>query len=224
MEQYGVSRNTARLAVAQLVNEGLVVHVPGRAGGMVVRERVTWTYHASHAEQLHGIRSETDAYVTEVRAQGLEPSQDFSSQLVALPAEIAERLEVEEQSTAVRRRCVRKINGQPNSLQDSYYPMDLAGEVRELLSPTDIPQGTTLLLAERGHRQVAFREEITARMPAPDEATLLELGAGTPVLVYVRTAYTRHRPVRVTITTFAGDRNRIVYTLGDVDVMDRGDQ
>src|SRR5262245_22080829 len=92
MERYSVSRNTVRLAVAQLVNAGLVVHVPGRAGGMVVRERVTLTYHASRAEQPDGLRSESDAYFTEVRDQGHTPSQKFELRVLALPAEIAERL------------------------------------------------------------------------------------------------------------------------------------
>jgi hypothetical protein len=36
--------------------------------------------------------------------------------------------------------------------------MDLAEQVRELMSPTDIAQGTHRLLAERGHLQVAFRD------------------------------------------------------------------
>jgi GntR family transcriptional regulator len=223
MERYQVSRNTVRLAVAQLVNEGLVVHVPGRSGGMIVRERVTLTYHASRAEQPDGLRGETDAYISEVRDQGYTPSQTFESKLISLTPEIAERLEVDEGSTAVLRRCLRSVNNIPHSIQDSFYPMDLAEEVRELLSPTDIPQGTTRLLAERGHQQVAFREEISTRMPNVEEARLLDLGAGTPVLEYVRTAYTAQRPVRVTVTIFAGDRNRIVYILGDASVMDRED-
>jgi GntR family transcriptional regulator len=93
--------------------------------------------------------------------------------------------------------------------------MDLAEEVRELMSPGDIAQGTTRMLAERGHLQVAFRDEIEARMPTPTDAALLGLHAGTPVIYYLRTAYTAQRAVRVTLTTFAGDRNRIVYTIGD---------
>jgi len=223
MEHYGVSRNTVRLAVGQLINEGLVEHVPGRTGGMVVRERLTLTYHASRAEQPNGLRSESDAYFTEVREQGYAPSQEFELRIVKLPAELAERLEVDEHSSALLRRCVRSVNGHPASIQDTYYPMDLAEEVRELFSPTDIAQGTTRLLAERGHLQVAFREEICTRMPTPEETGLLELRGGTPALVYVRTAYTTQRPVRVTITIFAGDRNRIVYTLGDTTVMNRED-
>lgn len=45
-EQYGASRNTVRDATALLINEGLVHRVPGRSGGMIVRRRVTLTFHA----------------------------------------------------------------------------------------------------------------------------------------------------------------------------------
>ena len=44
----------------------------------------------------------------------------------------------------------------------------------------------------------------------------LGLGIGTPVLVYVRTTYSEKRPLRLTLTIFAGDRNRVVYELGDI--------
>jgi GntR family transcriptional regulator len=65
--------------------------------------------------------------------------------------------------------------------------------------------------------EVGWVDEITARMPTPDEAATLELGTGVPVLVYVRTALTETRPDRLTTTIFAGDRNRLVYELGNVD-------
>lgn len=218
VSMFGVSRNTVRLAVKLLIDEGLVRRVAGRDGGMVVRgqEKVVLTYHASRAEQPDGLRGESDAYFTETRAQGHTPSQTFESRLVALSPEIAERLQVAPGETAVLRRCVRSVNDQPSSIQDTYYPMDLAEEVRELLSPAHIPQGTTRLLAERGHLQVAFRDEIEARMPTPSDAGLLDLPAGTPVIYYMRTGHTHERAVRVTITTFAGHRNRLVYTIGDV--------
>ncbi|MEV0290679.1 UTRA domain-containing protein [Kribbella sp. NPDC050820] len=53
-------------------------------------------------------------------------------------------------------------------------------------------------------------------MPRPDEARKLGLNAGTPVLVYVRTTYSDKRPLRLTLTIFAGDRNRVVYEIGDL--------
>lgn len=139
----------------------------------------------------------------------------------SLSPDLAERLHVEPDSVAVLRRCVRYVNGQPSSLQDTYYPMDLAEEVRELLSPKDIPQGTTRLLAERGHEQKACYDEYVSRMPTPEEANLLGLQPGTTILLHIRTGYTELRPVRVSFNVFAGDRNRIVTTHGDVRIIGR---
>lgn len=221
MEQNGVSRNTVRLATALLVNEGLIEHVAGRTGGMVVRQRIMLTYHASRAEMPGGLWSESDAWFGEVRDQGYEPSQDFEVKVIALPAEIAERLGVEADSSAALRTCIRKVNGLPSSIQATYYPMDLCEEIPELLSPRDIPQGTTRLLADRGYPQPAAVDEMTAVMPSPEQATLLNLPAGTPVLAYIRTGYAAARPVRVSVTTFAGDRNRVVHTIGDPEVIAR---
>lgn len=224
MDHYGVSRNTVRLATGALINEGLVMSVPGRNGGMVVREQITLSYHASRAEMPDGLYSESDAYFGEVRGQGYEPSQEFETRIVSLPAEHAARLGIDEGSSAVLRRCVRSINGRRNSIQDSFYPEWLTQAVPQLRSPRDIAIGTTRLLRDEGYLQVAFIDEITARMPTPEEAELLELRAGTPVLSYVRTAHTVERPVRVTVTTFAGDSNRMVYTLGDTEVIQRADR
>ncbi|WP_405099550.1 GntR family transcriptional regulator [Micromonospora sp. NBC_01412] len=220
-EQYGASRNTVRDATALLVNEGLVHRVPGRGGGMIVRRKVTLTFHAHRAEMPAQPTAETDAWRSEVVAQGYEASQEFSLTIQSLSPDLAERLHVEPDSVAVLRRCVRYVNDQPSSLQDSYYPMDLAEEVRELLSPKDIPQGTTRLLAERGHEQTAFYDEYVSRMPTPEETRLLGLQPGTTILLHIRTGYTAQRPVRVSFNVFAGDRNQIVTTHGDVRIIGR---
>jgi GntR family transcriptional regulator len=223
MASHGTSRNTVRLAVAALVNEGLVVMRPGRRGGAFVRDRAALTYHASRAEQPDGLVSEADAFFTETSAQGRQPTQEFSVHLEALDVGIATRLDVDEGSPAVVRRCLRSVDGTPSSTQDSYYPEWLVELVPDLRSPHDIRQGTTRLLAESGHLQVAFRDELGGRMPSPEEVEMLALSAGTPVIEYIRTAYTADRPVRVTRSIFAGDRNRIVYTLGDAEVLARLD-
>lgn len=85
-----------------------------------------------------------------------------------------------------------------------------------LLTPRDIPQGTIRAMAEHGYVEVGYVDEVTTRMPSPDEVRKLALGPGVPVMVYVRTTYTKQRPVRLTLTIFAGDRNRSVYELGDL--------
>ncbi|HZD72367.1 MAG TPA: UTRA domain-containing protein [Actinomycetota bacterium] len=74
-------------------------------------------------------------------------------------------------------------------------------------------------MADHGHIQVGHVDEITTRMPTPEEASTLDLGASVPVLVYVRTAYTKDRPVRLIETVFAGDRNRLMYELGHLEAL-----
>lgn len=215
-ERFGVSRDTIRDATATLVNEGLVERVAGRTGGMVVRDRLVVTFHASWAEDPGGPRSEADSWITEVAAQGYTPTQNFSCHVVTLTAELADQLRLDSPGPAVLRRCVRFVNGMPSSIQDTYYPKWLTDLVPDLLSPEDIKIGTTHLLADRGFVQAGYQDHLIARMATPEEASLLALGAGTPVLVKTRIAMTTTRVVRVTIETMAGDGNRVEYEIGDL--------
>jgi GntR family transcriptional regulator len=214
-ERYQVSRNTVRLALAMLANEGAITSTPGR--GTFVRDRVMVTYHASWAERHERPASDQgDAYRAEISGQGLTPEyRNFQMRIVPASADLAERLEVEDGDSLVSRSFLRLVDGEPSSLQDSYYPMDIAEECG-LLTPRDVPHGTVRAMVERGYVELGYVDEITTRMPSPDEARELTLAAGVPVIVYCRTAYTKRRPVRLTLTTFAGDRNRVVYELGDL--------
>jgi len=53
-------------------------------------------------------------------------------------------------------------------------------------------------------------------MPTPEEARLLDIGPGVPVLLWTRTGYSAEKPIRCTITTFRGDLNRMTYEIGDL--------
>ncbi|WP_405070392.1 GntR family transcriptional regulator [Kribbella sp. NBC_01510] len=214
-EQYGVSRNTVRLAFAQLQNEGMITSTQGR--GTIVREQVITTYHASWAESRDRMSSDqVDAFHAEQAAQGHKSAyRDFEMRIVPASPELAERLSVDEGDSLVSRSFVRQVDGDPSSLQDSYYPMDIAQECG-LLTPHDVAGGAIRAMAAKGHVEIGYIDEVTTRMPRPDESRKLGLGIGTPVLVYVRTTYSDTRPLRLTLTIFAGDRNRLVYELGDI--------
>lgn len=58
-------------------------------------------------------------------------------------------------------------------------------------------------------------------MPTPEEARLLDIGAGIPVLLWTRTGYSDGRPVRCTLTTFRGDLNRMNYEDAHIMTLDR---
>ena len=220
-DRYKVSRNTVRLALGLLANEGVITSTPGR--GTFVRDRAVLTYYASRAEAADRPDTEKgDAYVTEVREQGRQPSQTFEMRIVPASLAVAQRLHVDEGEGVAVRRVMRRVNGEPWSLQDSSYPMDVAQECG-LLAPYDITRGTIRVMAEHGYVEVGHVDEITTRMPTPEEAHTLDLATGVPVLMYIRTAYTKNRPVRLTETIFAGDRNRVAYELGQLDALREGD-
>lgn len=214
-ERYGVSRNTVRLAVGMLANEGTITSTPGR--GTFVRSQAVMSYHASWAESQdrHG-SDQADAYRAEVALQGhASDYREFEMRIVPADADLARRLDVDAGSALVSRAFLRLVDNEPSSLQDSYYPMDIAQECG-LVTPHDIPEGTIRAMAAHGYVEIGYVDELTTRMPTPDEARRLRLGSGSPVLVYVRTTYTKDRPLRTTVTIFAGDRNRVIYELGDL--------
>jgi GntR family transcriptional regulator len=216
MEEFSTSRETIRDATAMLIHEGLVERVPGRGGGTVVRDRLLVTFHASFAEHPGAAYGESDSWHNDVRAQGLEPSADFECRLVRLTPEQADHLRLDGPGPAVLRRCIRYVNGKPSSIQDSYYPEWVVDKVPELRSPDDIAQGTTRLLAERGYRQTGYLDTTSARMATPDEAAVLGIGSGTPVLIKTRVACTAERVVRLTIEIMRGDANAVEHEIGDV--------
>lgn len=215
MATHDVSRNTVRLALGMLQNEGMITSTPGR--GTIVRERIMADYHASWAEsRARRASDQADAFQSEMAEQGRHAEyRDFAMSIEAAGPDLAKRLRVNEGDSLVARAFIRYADSQPLSLQTSYYPMDIAQEAG-LLVPHDVPGGAIRAMADKGHVEIGYRDEISTRMPNPDESRKLQLGSGTPVIVYARTTFSAERSLRLTLTTFAGDRNRVIYELGDL--------
>jgi GntR family transcriptional regulator len=212
---HGVSRDTVRKAVGELVSQGLV-ETRGRHGTFVRTPQVL-RYLATVAEEADRPRAgeARDAFFDEVLAQGRQPSQDFSMVIEPAGHDVATRLEVAKQELVVARMCLRLVDDVPWSDQASYYAMDVS-QAAGLVTPRDIPQGTVRAMADVGLHEIGRRDELSARMPTPEEANALQIGPGVPVILYYRTTYNEERPLRVTRTLFAADRNTIVYELGDL--------
>ncbi|MGV9604065.1 GntR family transcriptional regulator [Streptomyces sp. NPDC003631] len=211
--RFGASRNTVRNGLKLLVSEGLVTSSQGL--GYEVRSHEVFTLNASKFENLT-FPQNGDAYSTDVTNAGRRPHQTFRVELVPAPERIADLLKIEPGSTTVLRFCHRYVDDTPWSTQATYYPGWLVEEAPRLAEPGDIEEGTTRYLAGLGTEQVGYLDEIATRMPTPDEARLLEIGAGVPVMLWTRTGYSERKPIRCTVTTFRGDLNRMNYEIGDV--------
>jgi GntR family transcriptional regulator len=211
-ELHGSSRNTVRLALGELANEGLIVASRGR--GHFVRDSRPLLFHATRSESSERRASvATDAWVSDVIDQGRVPRQNIEVAIVAPPDAIATLLGVDEDVTVAVRRRVRYVDEVPNSLSASYFPLDIV-RGSEIVNPQDITRGASKVLDELGYAQVRYLDRITARMPTPDEARTLGIGVGIPVQEHIRTGYDADdRAVRVAVTTLPGDRHVIQYEL-----------
>lgn len=220
MIEHGVARGTARDALGLLEEEGLVDRRVGTSGGTFVRRQVAIDIYAWRDDQPMSSNSEADLFARTVREQHHEPRQDFSVRDEAMPADLAKLLNVEPGTPAVVRRCVRFIDEQAHSIQDSWYPEWLCDRVPELRSRQDIKQGTTRLLADQGFRQVAaigFSD--TVRLAAAD-AAILRISTTREVLRHVLVGYTADGPLRISAAVFAPG-TRLVSAHGDVSVIER---
>jgi GntR family transcriptional regulator len=212
-QRFDASRNTVRNGLSLLVSEGLLTSSQGL--GYEVKSHEVFELNASRFENLN-FPQNGDSYNTDVTNAGRRPHQTFRVEVLPAPEEIAQRLNVTAGTKAVLRFCHRYVDDVPWSTQATYYPSWLVDASPRLAEPGDIEEGTTRYLAAQGIEQIGYFDEIAARMPTPDEARLLEIGAGVPVLLWTRTGYSEDRPIRCTTTTFRGDLNRMNYEIGDL--------
>ncbi|MEV7012854.1 GntR family transcriptional regulator [Streptosporangium sp. NPDC051022] len=211
MSVHGVSRNTVRLALGELVNEGLITRTPRR--GTVVRERRPLLIHPQRELQSQPQGTTREAFAWAVSQEGRVPTQNIEVSIVQPAEEIASRLELADDEFAVVRRRLRFVDGQPYNTNDSYFPLSLVAD-SEIARPGDIERGANRVLAELGHLQVRMVDDIWARMPNSSEAERLRLQSGTPVVVYVRVGYDgSDMPVRVAVSVLPADKHLIRYEL-----------
>jgi len=212
MGHYGVARMTVRNALRILLDEGLVVAEHGR--GVYVRARPPVRRLASDRFAQRHRKEGKAAFTWETEQAGAAGSVDMIRVSQAPPpAEHADRLRLAEGAEAVIRSRRYLMDGRPVETAVSYIPADLA-DGTPIGEPNPGPGGIYARLEESGHILERFTEEVTARMPTPDEARLLNLGPGVPVFRLIRTAYDiDDRPVEVCDTIMAADAYQLAYEL-----------
>lgn len=197
--QCGVSRMTARMALTQLANEGLVIRQRGR-GTFVAPPKATFR------EDSPLLLS----YTALLDRLGLcAGAQIRGQEVVPAARQVAEPLQIGEGEPVVRIVRLRHVAGQVMSLETSFLPQRL------------FPTLAELDLADRSLYQVL--EESFALGPAyavdtielasagPYEAAALHIPENTPVVLSTRVSYSAQDvPLVFTQTTHRGDRFRAV--------------
>jgi GntR family transcriptional regulator len=212
--EFDASRNTVRLAIALLINQGLVVSRQGLG-----------TFVVEPARPFTALLSRIQAPPQEVHASHalpvVSPAAD-ESEMVRLIVEtspaspsVAEKLDLKAGDVVVVRRSQYFIGDVPWQLINSYYPSDLA-KGTPLEQAGEIEAGSVGLLGKLGHPQQGFVDEIGSRMPNAREFDFFKFVSGTPVLVVNRTSYSADRPIRLTRYIYRGDRVRLLHVEGKI--------
>ena len=219
MDQYEASRNTVRDAIKLLTGRGLV---EARAGqGTFVIEKIN-PYVTTLTGDPHSGGGDETVYIAEVTASNR--TSDISDPRVEVQKAdrvVASNLRIEVGAQVVSRHQQRFIDGLPWSLQTSFYPMTLVqqGAVR-LLEATSIDGGAVAYLAQTcGIQQVGYRDTISVRAPDETEARFFKIPTDGRVSVFeiFRVGFGKKgNRLRLTITVYPSDRNRLRIDVGAV--------
>ena len=175
--EYGVSRITLRRAVDGLVADGHLVREQGR-GTYVTRPAIRHEYRESFVHRIAGFNS----VMTEQGAQ--VTTAVLTQRIVPAPVSVATELSLDPAADVVELERLRSVDGEPNHVAHSFLPAELYPKAAE----QDFSEGSLYEFLRREYAADLAHARIVVDVgtAAPEEADLLRVIAGSPLLV-VRT-------------------------------------
>ena len=225
-DTYSASRNTIRDAVKWLMSRSLVETRPGQGTFVVEKFEPFITTLSGDWQTDSGLGGgEGKAALEEVKTR--ERTADVSDPRVEIKKAhgyVADRLQVSEGTSVISRHQERYIDGQPWSLQTSFYPMDFVVRgAGRLLEAVNIDEGTVKYLEETLQlKQVGYRDLVAVRAPDENEVKFFRIpeDGRIPVFVLLRTGFAEPSEgliaFRLTESVFPSDRNQFVINAGEV--------
>jgi len=194
----GVSRSTLRQALGVLQDEGVVRRVPGRGGGTFVSQ-----------SKIERDLSRVIGLPAMLRSQGVTAgTRVVTAALGGAGEEAAKELGLEAGAIVVSLVRIRLADGSPISVEHATFPADRFPGLLEL------PLGGSVyeLLEEHyGALPGEAVERIEVIPASPDEAAILGVAPGAPLLSITRTTVDEAgRPMEYSHDLFRAERTRIV--------------
>lgn len=187
IQHFGVARMTVRQAIQELRGEGIVVAEQGK--GVFVRSAPPVRRLASDRFARRHREQGKSAFLAETEAAGQTANVDqVRVTNEAATPELAQRLHMKADDRIIRRSRRYLADGVPVEIATSYIPESIAHGTA-ITEVNSGPGGIYARIEETGHELGHFTEEVSARMPTPDERKVLQIGAGVPVITLLRTAY-----------------------------------
>jgi GntR family transcriptional regulator len=180
---YQVSRDTVRKAIRLLEEQGVLYSDHGRG-----------TFAAP--ESVRQMSRFLDSFTEDTINRGGTPGQNILlMETVAASMAVASLLQVEASMPLLRIKRVRLMNGAPVGLQDSYLKLP-AGAVLRRAELERRGSLYRILIEDLGIKPSESLESVGAIAAQPDDAGLLGVAPGTPLLICERVMLSdRREPV-----------------------------
>ncbi len=155
-----------------------------------------------------GLSPFTIAVTKHRRTPATEPDEVIRA---PAPADIARRLGLRPDTEVIHRKNRFLVDGEPALYGVTYIPTHIADG--PLATATTLGPGSLYArFEELGWPVAVIREEVSARMPTPDEAERLAIPAGVPVLEMIHTSMDDwKRPFEVTRFVMRADKATLDY-------------
>ncbi len=192
-EKYGISRMTARQAITDLVNEGLFYREQGK-GTFVSQRKIT--------QQLMRLTGFTE----DIKARGQKPgTKVLSAQMFPADETTAEKLRIDPGTLVFRLHRLRLADDEPLAIELSQTSFKDC----ERLLEEDLEQNSLYRLLETkyGIPLLEADQELEAGLASNEEAHLLKISVGRPVLFTRRTTYSeRNQPIEYAKAVYCGNK------------------
>ncbi|MCH6267261.1 GntR family transcriptional regulator [Neobacillus citreus] len=200
MNDYNVSRNTAKKAIEELVQDGLLYRVQGK-GTFVAKPKLL-------QQSLMGLYSFSKGF----KEKGMVPNDIVIDIREVKPTpEIMEELQVTNEEHVIEMKRLRCVDDDPYILESSFFPKRVVPNMEPLKRVGE----TSLYDLLEAEFNIIVNRAIEAFEPVlirPDESEFLKTEAGKPALLLERTAFdTSGKPVEFCRSIVRGDRCRF-YT------------
>jgi GntR family transcriptional regulator len=198
MQDYSISRNTAKKAIENLVQEGILNRVQGKG---------TFVSSPKFEQSLSGFYS----FSKVIRERGLTPKDVIKSfQIIKVKPSIAKHLNLEESDDVIELIRLRYVQEEPMIFETSYIPLkyfpSLTQEKLGKSSLYDLMQNEYAVFVNKA------KEIFEPVLIKAYESQYLEVEEGYPALLLERVAYdSSGRPVEFCRSIVRGDRCRF-YT------------
>ena len=192
VQRFGVARMTVRQALDALVAEGLLERVPGR-GTFVARTKID-------------VQIRLSSYTEEMGRRGMVPtSRTLLARMESAGPGVARALEITEGDRVVHWQRIRLADGVPMCIEDAY----LADNIVPGFLDGPLPESLYVEFKRRDLLPTWGEDSVDADLAKSDEAELLDIEPGSPVLRIARRAFAGNIAVEVSRSTYRADR----YTL-----------